>query len=50
MLGNIVHNVNPLPLVEGVNRININSEKLSKGVYILRLEKEGKQYQVKFTK
>jgi hypothetical protein len=37
-------------LNEGNNKININVERLPKAMYVLVLEKEGQQYQLKFTK
>jgi Secretion system C-terminal sorting domain len=50
LLGNIVQQETLTPLKKGSNKININVERLPKAMYVLVLEKEGQQYQLKFTK
>jgi Secretion system C-terminal sorting domain len=50
LLGNIIQQEVLTPLNEGNNKININVERLPKAMYVLVLEKEGQQYQLKFTK
>jgi PKD repeat protein len=50
LLGNIVLEKPSSQLTKGNNKITINTEQLAKAMYMLVIEKEGQQYQLKFTK